>query len=119
MVAQFGQALAFGRTAQKAVVPDAHTALWQDVLCKAPYKLELRKLHAPLASLLAVVVVAKTNLALANRLQPVIADGYFVGISAQILHHLPRPSKGPFGIYYPRLCKKCIEQGLITFACSS
>ena len=119
MVAQFGQALAFGRAAQKAVVPDANKALRQDVLHKAPYELQLRKLHAPLAPLLAVVFVAKTHLALANRLQPVVADNYFVGKSAQILHHLPRPSKGPFGIHHPRLCKKCIEQGLITYACSS
>ena len=101
MIPQFRQASALGCTAQKTVVPDAHKALWQDVLRKPTHELQLCKFHAPFTPLTPIIFIAKANLPLTNLLQPVVADGNFVAVSPQILHHLSGPAKRTLGIHHP------------------
>jgi hypothetical protein len=106
---QFRQTLALCRAAQKAVVPDAHKGFGQDVLRKPPNELLLRKLHAPLPPLRAVVFVAKTHLSLSNSLETIVADSNFMGVPPQIFHYLPRTAKRRQWDFYYIMTKRSIQ----------
>ena len=67
---------------------NAYKTLRQDVLRRSSDKFQLRQLHVPVSALLAVVFITKPHLTLPNLLEPAVADGAFVGVSPQILHHL-------------------------------
>lgn len=65
-------------------MPYFYKAFGQNMLCKTPDELPMAELHAFLLPPLPIIFISKGGLLLLNSLNPMVADGYLVGISTQI-----------------------------------
>jgi hypothetical protein len=79
---------------------DSDKTFRQYMLAKSPKELGTIKGHFFLP-MIPVIKVSETNTRVPNVQKPVIADGYFVGVTPQIFHHLIRARKGLLGIDIP------------------
>ena len=82
------QLLAPVAVGQEAVVTDAHEALGQHVLQKAPQELHSIKHHLALLAALGVVLVGKTNLAVVRGQQSLIRDRHAMGVARQVFQRV-------------------------------
>ena len=94
-------------------MPYAHKAQWKDVLGKPADKLFVGQCHLFCLPATAIVFVSKVYPCLIYLRNTLIADGYFVGVSAGVFYHLFRPAKRPFGIHHPFFFEQAVYQWLI------
>src|SRR3954452_24706641 len=98
---------------------NAHKAAGQDMLSKPSGKLLIAQSHLPGLATTSVVFIAEAYLCLLYTLDAVIADGYFVRISAQVFDDLFWSAKRTFGIHHPLCLKEAFYKLLILYGCTS
>jgi hypothetical protein len=81
------------------------------MLTEASDKLFVRETHLHLLRSFPIIFVAESNLAVIQVDEPMITNGYLVGVAAQILHHRFRMLERPFGIYHPWFIKQAVKEG--------
>ena len=81
---------------QEAVMPDAHETLRKDVQQEAPQELVDRQGSEPLLIVVRRIAPTKSNLAILERDQAMVGDGYTMGVAAEILQHVSGTTEGPF-----------------------
>src|SRR5438552_5439904 len=87
--------------AEKTVVAKALEAFGHDMQQEAAN--ELVRLQRPgfLPGLVAIILVAKTDLAVVDVEQAMVGDGHAVGITPQVIQDLFRTPEGWFGVNHP------------------
>src|SRR3954471_13813184 len=98
---------------------NAHKAAGQDMLSEPSGKLLIAQCHLPGGAITAVVFIAEAYLCFLYTLDAVIADSYFVRISAQVFDDLFWSAKRTFGIHHPLFLKETFYKLLISYACTS
>ena len=88
------------------MMPDAGKAPGQHVHGKAPDKLTVREAQHVKLITMTVIFCSKSNLSIVDAFEPVIADGNFVGVPSQVLHHLKKKKKWSLAIHHPVFGKK-------------
>jgi hypothetical protein len=95
---EFGRAAGIG---QKTEVADPAEALWKDMNEKAPDELVGVEDHKLGLVVGAIVLPAKVDATVLADDKPAVSDGDAMGVAAEILEDLLRPSEGSFGVDHP------------------
>ena len=94
------------RIGEKAKLPNANEAAWQDVLDEAPQKLQRGQRHRPPLVTVRVVLPPEGDPLTIERDQPMIADRDAMGIAAEIAQHRRRPHRRPVSHRRPSRCRR-------------
>ena len=81
---------------QKTEMSDAHEALRQDVQQEALQELIDRQGSELLLIVVSRIAPAESDLAIAEGDQAVVGDSYAMGVAAEIVHDIFRPTEGAF-----------------------
>jgi hypothetical protein len=88
-------------TGEIAEVADADKASGQHVLAKAAQELDSGESHDALFIATSIVSPSEAHAVTIEAKQALIADGYAVGIAAEIAQHVARFTKSGLGINHP------------------
>jgi len=95
------QAFPAKAVAKKAIIPDAHEAVGQDVKKESPDKLPGLKSHDAASVVVAVILPSEGYRAVFQFYQAIIGDGDPVRIAGEVIEHLLGAPKWRFGINDP------------------
>lgn len=95
---EFVPAMAVGEEAAKA---NTLESIWQGVEQEAADECVHLQCHGALALSMPVILPAKTHLAVVGGDEPMVGEGDAMGITAEILKHLPGSAKRGLGIDNP------------------
>jgi len=88
-------------TGEIAEVADTDEATWEHMLAKAAQELGSSESHDALFIAVSVVFPSEAHVVTIEAKQALIADGYAVGVSAEIAQHVARSTKSGLGIDHP------------------
>jgi hypothetical protein len=103
------QKLSSAATGEETEVADADETLGEQMEEKAAQEFIERQRHQLLLIMVSGVAPTKGHLAVVERNQSVVGDGYAVGITAEVVEHILRTTEGWFGVDDPMFSKQWPE----------
>ena len=100
---------------QKAEVADAGKARGQHMLEEAAQELFVRKCHSARFAVMRVVLPSERHVAIRNVQQPVIGDGYAMGVASQIMQDMLGPAERRLGVDDPVFAKQGTKEAMNAF----